>query len=49
VAVRGVADEGKIVYVAGNYISHGIRARASDLVTRELGRQLCHLTHQADE
>jgi type IV secretory pathway VirD2 relaxase len=39
VVVRGVTDEGKILYIAGNYISHGIRARASDLVTRELGRQ----------
>ncbi len=39
VVVRGVTDDGKILYIAGNYISHGIRARASDLVTRELGRQ----------
>ena len=39
VVVRGVTDEGKILYIAGNYISHGIRARASDMVTRELGRQ----------
>jgi type IV secretory pathway VirD2 relaxase len=39
VVVRGVTDEGKLLYIAGNYISHGIRARASDLVTRELGRQ----------
>jgi len=37
--IRGVTDEGKILYIAGNYIAHGIRARASDLVTRELGRQ----------
>jgi type IV secretory pathway VirD2 relaxase len=39
VVVRGVTDEGKILYIAGNYIAHGIRARASELVTRELGRQ----------
>jgi type IV secretory pathway VirD2 relaxase len=39
VVVRGVTDEGKILYIAGNYIAHGIRARASDLVTRQLGRQ----------
>jgi type IV secretory pathway VirD2 relaxase len=39
VVVRGVTDEGKILYIAGNYTAHGIRARASDLVTRELGRQ----------
>jgi type IV secretory pathway VirD2 relaxase len=39
VVVRGVTDDSKILYIAGNYIAHGIRARASDLVTRELGRQ----------
>lgn len=39
VVVRGVTDEGKILYIAGNYIAHGVRARASDLITRELGRQ----------
>jgi type IV secretory pathway VirD2 relaxase len=39
VVVRGVTDDGKILYIAGDYIAHGIRARASDLVTRQLGRQ----------
>ncbi len=39
VVVRGVTDEGKILFIAGDYIAHGIRARASDLVTRQLGRQ----------
>ncbi len=39
VVVRGVTDDDKILYIAGDYIAHGIRARASDLVTRELGRQ----------
>jgi type IV secretory pathway VirD2 relaxase len=39
VVVRGVTGEGKILYIAGDYIAHGIRARASDLVTRQLGRQ----------
>jgi len=39
VVVRGVTDDGKILYIAGNYIAHGVRARASDLITRELGRQ----------
>jgi type IV secretory pathway VirD2 relaxase len=39
VVVRGVTDENKILYIAGDYIGHGVRARASDLVTRELGRQ----------
>jgi type IV secretory pathway VirD2 relaxase len=37
--VRGITDEGKILYIAGDYIAHGIRARASNLITRELGRQ----------
>jgi hypothetical protein len=37
--VRGVTDEGKILFIAGDYIAHGIRARASDLATRQLGRQ----------
>ncbi len=39
VVMRGVTDEGKILYIAGDYIAHGIGARASDVVTRELGRQ----------
>ena len=34
-----MTDEGKILYIAGNYSAHGIRARASNLVTRQLGRQ----------
>ena len=39
VVVRGVTDENKLLYIAGDYIAHGVRARASALVTRELGRQ----------
>jgi len=39
IVARGVTDQGKILYIAGDYIAHGIRARASDLVTRQLGRQ----------
>ena len=39
VVVRGVTDENKLLYIAGDYIAHGVRARASDLITRELGRQ----------
>jgi len=39
VVVRGATGEGKILYIAGNYIAHGIRARASDIVTRQLGQQ----------
>lgn len=39
ILVRGVTDDKKILYIAGDYIAHGMRARASDLVTRQLGRQ----------
>jgi len=39
IIVRGVTDDGKILNIAGDYIAHGIRHRASDLVTRELGHQ----------
>ena len=39
ILVRGVTDDGKILNIAGDYIAHGIRERASEIVTRELGRQ----------
>ncbi|MGA3339908.1 MAG: DUF3363 domain-containing protein [Methylocella sp.] len=39
VIVRGFTDDGKILNIAGDYIAHGIRHRASELVTLELGRQ----------
>lgn len=39
IIVRGVTDDGKTLNIAGDYIAHGIRARASEVVTRELGRQ----------
>jgi type IV secretory pathway VirD2 relaxase len=39
IIVRGVTDEGKTLNIAGDYIAHGIRERASEVVTRELGRQ----------
>jgi hypothetical protein len=39
VIVRGITDDGKILNVAGDYIAHGIRHRASELVTLELGSQ----------
>jgi type IV secretory pathway VirD2 relaxase len=37
--VRGVTNDGKILNIAGDYIAHGIRHRASKRVTRELGHQ----------
>ena len=39
ILVRGVTDDGKTLNIAGDYIAHGIRERASEIVTRELGRQ----------
>jgi type IV secretory pathway VirD2 relaxase len=38
IIVRGVLD-GRILNIAGDYIAHGVRHRASELVTRELGHQ----------
>jgi hypothetical protein len=32
-------DDGRILNIAGDYIAHGIRERASEIVTLELGRQ----------
>jgi type IV secretory pathway VirD2 relaxase len=39
ILVRGVTDDGKTLNIAGDYIAHGIRDRASEIVTLELGRQ----------
>ena len=39
IIVRGVTDDGKTLNIAGDYIAYGIRERASEIVTRELGRQ----------
>jgi len=39
IIVRGVLDDGRILNIAGDYIAQGIRHRASELVTRELGHQ----------
>lgn len=39
VVVRGVTDDGKTLNIAGDYIAHGIRARASERLTLELGHQ----------
>jgi type IV secretory pathway VirD2 relaxase len=37
IVVRGRDDEGNDLVIARDYISHGMRARAADLITRELG------------
>jgi type IV secretory pathway VirD2 relaxase len=39
VVIRGVTDDGKILNIAGDYIAHGIRHRASEIVSLELGPQ----------
>ncbi|UJW76691.1 relaxase/mobilization nuclease and DUF3363 domain-containing protein [Rhizobium sp. SL42] len=39
VIVRGVLEDGRILNIAGDYIAHGVRHRAQDLVTLELGQQ----------
>src|SRR5882757_6261298 len=39
IIVRGVTDDAKTLNIAGDYIAHGIRERASEVVTLELGRQ----------
>ncbi len=37
IVVRGMADDGKDLIIARDYISHGMRVRASELMTRSLG------------
>ncbi|MBV8191801.1 MAG: DUF3363 domain-containing protein, partial [Alphaproteobacteria bacterium] len=39
ILMRGVTDDGKTLNIAGDYIAHGVRERASEIVTLELGRQ----------
>ena len=39
IILRGVTDDGKTLNIAGDYIAYGIRERAGEAVTRELGRQ----------
>jgi len=39
ILLRGVTEDGKTLNIAGDYIAHGIRARASEVVTLELGLQ----------
>lgn len=39
IIVRGATDDGKTLNIAGDYIAYGIRERASEVITRELGRQ----------
>lgn len=42
IVLRGVTDEGKTLVIDRDYIGHGMRARASELATLELGSQTDH-------
>jgi type IV secretory pathway VirD2 relaxase len=37
--VRGATEDGKVLNIAGDYIAHGIRGRASEIMSRWLGPQ----------
>ena len=39
ILVRGITEDGKILNIAGDYIAQGVRYRASELVTKQLGHQ----------
>jgi type IV secretory pathway VirD2 relaxase len=39
VVVRGITEDGKVLNIAGDYIAHGVRHRASEVLTRDLGHQ----------
>lgn len=39
ILMRGVTDDGKMLNIAGDYIAHGVRERAGEIVTLKLGRQ----------
>jgi type IV secretory pathway VirD2 relaxase len=40
VVVRGAMEDGRILNIAGDYLQHGIRQRASEVLTRDLGPQM---------
>ena len=37
--VRGATEDGKVLYIAGDYVARGIRGRASEVMTRWMGPQ----------
>jgi type IV secretory pathway VirD2 relaxase len=49
VLVRGKADDGQDLVISRDYISRGLRARASELVTLELGQRAEHEIQQTLE
>jgi type IV secretory pathway VirD2 relaxase len=40
VVVRGAMEDGRILNIAGDYLQHGTRQRASEVLTRDLGLQM---------
>lgn len=49
VVVRGLREDGTRLGIPGNYLKHGIRARSSELATRELGPRTRRDHQQARE
>lgn len=47
IVVHGLDKKGEAVYIDREYISNGIRNRASDIATRELGQRLEHEIKQS--
>jgi len=47
--VRGVAEDGSDLVISRDYISHGLRSRAEDLVSAELGPKPEHEIRSALE
>ncbi|AYO79249.1 DUF3363 domain-containing protein [Sphingobium yanoikuyae] len=39
ILIRGITEQGRILNIAGDYIAHGIRHRASQIMTQALGMQ----------
>jgi type IV secretory pathway VirD2 relaxase len=46
ILIRGKADDGKTLNIAGDYIAHGVRHRASQIMTRALGPQTEREVHE---
>lgn len=46
ILVRGRTEDGKTLNIAGDYIAHGIRHRAAELMTRALGPQTEREVHE---
>ncbi|GAN83072.1 hypothetical protein Gaha_0058_001 [Novacetimonas hansenii JCM 7643] len=49
ILVRGVAEDGSDLVISRDYIKDGLRARAQDLVTQELGQRNDVEIHRALE